>query len=131
MTQPVRADARIVSALAGTLLILTSLMLGTIEVLLTPLRWGTVLVPVSVLLAVLGNVVLVGLARHGLGSNRIGLGVLAAWIVPVFVIGLLPRPEGDVIVPGGGGEQWVYFGTLFVGAAAGLAAQMWTSAANP
>jgi hypothetical protein len=33
----------------------------------------------------------------------------------------MPRPEGDVLVRGGGGEQWVFYAALLGGAAAGTA----------
>ena len=36
-------------------------------------------------------------------------------LVVLFTVGLLPRPEGDIIVPGAGAPEYVYFATLFGG----------------
>jgi hypothetical protein len=107
------------------LLIATSLITGVLDVFLTPLRWGTHILPLAVPLAILGNVLLVTLARKGLRSGGFGFAVLVAWVLPVIVLPMWPRPEGDVVVPAGGSEQWVYFATLLLGAAAGIVAQFW------
>jgi hypothetical protein len=43
------------------------------------------------------------------------------WLLPVLVLALLPRPEGDVVVQGGGGQQWAFYGLLLGGCVAGFA----------
>jgi hypothetical protein len=96
--------------------------------------WGSFLVPArmfggieggAVLLAVGGNFAL-GVA----GSRSTGRPVTAAmpglgWVVAVLVFGLVPRPEGDVVVPGrlGPDPGVATVGTLFMlGGLAGLVA---------
>jgi hypothetical protein len=44
----------------------------------------------------------------------------ALWLVVIFAIGLSPRPEGDVVLPGGGGVQWVSYGVVVAGFVAGV-----------
>jgi hypothetical protein len=97
-----------------------SLLLGVLEVFLVPQRWGTALVPISIVLAIVGNVVLVRLARRGLNSGGAGVTVLGCWFAPIVLLPMLPRSEGDVLIPGGGTEQWIYLGTLLCGIVAGL-----------
>jgi hypothetical protein len=42
------------------------------------------------------------------------------WLVPVLVLALLPRPEGDVLVAGSGGQQYAFYGVLLGGCVAGF-----------
>jgi hypothetical protein len=42
-----------------------------------------------------------------------------AWLAVVLVLSSFPRPEGDVIYPGGGAVEWCSYGTLLGGTAAG------------
>jgi hypothetical protein len=129
VTETVAAQKPPASAMAGSiagcLLVATAAMTGVIEVFLTPLRWGTHIVPLSVILAVVVNVLLVALTRFGLRSGSFGVAVIVAWLAPVLVIVMVSRPEGDVVVPGGGAEQWVYFAMLLCGAAAGIVTRLW------
>ena len=74
-----------------------SAWLALVEVLWLPLRVGGVLVPVSVLAAVVGNVLLVGAAHRLSGSRLVGVVPAVVWLV-VAVGGSLRRPEGDVLV---------------------------------
>jgi hypothetical protein len=66
---------------------------------LVPLRIGSVPIPVSVLLAVLGNVALARLAGRWTGSVAAAAVPPVLWLVVVIVLSL-PRSEGDLIVPG-------------------------------
>ncbi|MDQ2748207.1 MAG: hypothetical protein ABI775_04760 [Pseudonocardiales bacterium] len=87
---------------------------------LVPLYAGSVLVPVAVLVAVASNVALPRLARSLVASTTATVLPFAFWLVSVIVVGLLPRPEGDVVLPGGNGAlQWVSYGVLLGGAVAG------------
>ena len=43
---------------------------------------------------------------------------LLAWLAVVVGFGVLARPEGDVILPGGG-LQWITYGVVLGGALAG------------
>jgi hypothetical protein len=93
---------------------------GLIEMLLVPLYAGSTLVPIAVVMAVVGNIALPLLARMLVPTTGGTLAPFASWLLVVIVIGLFPRPEGDVILPGGGGAlEWVTYGVLLGGALAG------------
>ena len=109
------------SRVAGVVLLcLCAVLAAVLELLLVPLRAGTVLVPVSVLFAVVGNVAFPRLARAF--GDRAGLlaAPFVAWLAPIVLLALTVRPEGDVLIPGGGADQWVYYGSLLAGGVAGL-----------
>lgn len=111
---------RPVVVVAGLVLCaLAALLAALIEVLLTPLYVGRWLFPVTLVLAVVTNVAL-PLTAQRLGGNLVAAAVpLAVWLVAVLVLSL-PKPEGDVLLPGGsGGQKWVSYGLILVGAAAG------------
>jgi hypothetical protein len=99
----------------------SAVLAAIITVLLTPLYWGSgsVLAPVSVLLAIVANVALPLLTRW-LGASPIASGVpFVLWLLAVLVLGT-SRPEGDVLLPAGSGsQQWVTYGMMAAGALAG------------
>jgi hypothetical protein len=81
---------------------------------------GTFVVPVVVVAAVVGNLVL---TRWGFRILRRMSGAtlpLVFWLLPVLALTMYNRPEGDVIVTSLYGQQWVYYGLLFLGAGAGF-----------
>lgn len=106
------------------LLTLCAMLLGLLELFLVPLRSGKVLIPVAVVLAIAGNVIVPALARslvqRALGAVLPFLG----WLAVAIAIGLVSRPEGDVILPGGGYVAWVGYGVLLGGAVAGTIAMV-------
>ncbi|MGH8962971.1 MAG: hypothetical protein ACRDWT_17585 [Jatrophihabitantaceae bacterium] len=110
---------RLINSGGIALLCAVGVLSALIEVLLIPLRDGTFLVPLTVVLAVLGNVVFPRLARVFVDTSGAMVVTFLAWLLPLLVLVLLPRPEGDVLVRGGGGEQWVFYGVLLGGAIAG------------
>jgi hypothetical protein len=104
--------------MAGTGFVLAALCaagLGTLEVLLVPLRSGSLLIPISIAAAVAGNVALPWLARRMTGVGSAGIVPVAVWLVVVLGLAMTPRGEGDVLVSGGGGEEYVFYGLLFAG----------------
>ena len=104
--------------MAGTGFVLAALCaagLAVLEVLLVPLRSGSTLVPISIGLAVGGNVALVRLSRRMTGVQTAGIVPVAVWLVIVIGLAMTPRGEGDGLVSGGGGEQYVFYGLLFAG----------------
>ncbi len=116
---------------SGVLLFcLCAALAAILEVLLVPLYAGSVIVPVSVLGAVLFNIALPRLARSLVDTTLASLLPFLTWLVVVIVLGGLPRPEGDVILPGGGGAaQWVGYGVLLGGALTGTVTIV--AASNP
>ena len=96
-------------------------LLAALEVFLVSLYVGSVIAPVSVLLAIVGNLVLPRLAFGLTATLTAAAAPFVTWLAVLFTFGLVPRPEGDVIVPGVGGAQYVYLGALVGGIIAGTA----------
>jgi hypothetical protein len=93
---------------------------GVLALFLVPLYAGSVLVPVAVVVAVASNVALPRLARTLVETTAATVLPFVFWLLAVIIVGVLPRPEGDVVLPGGGGAlQWVSYGVLLGGALAG------------
>jgi hypothetical protein len=110
---------RRVDVLGIVLICACAVLLAILEVMLVPLYWGSVIVPISAVLAVLGNWIFprVGFRMAG----RVGAVLpLLLWLVVVFALGLMPRPEGDVMVPGAGAPEYVFFAVLFGGSVVGV-----------
>ncbi len=99
----------------GLLAVLVAAWLAVVEVLWLPLRIGPVPVPVSVLAAAVGNLVLVTWAHRLSGSRVVALLPAAAWVV-VAVGASVRRPEGDLLITGATtASQLVGLGFLLVG----------------
>jgi hypothetical protein len=106
-------------AIAGLVLCgLTAVLAGLVEVLLSPLYVGRWLFPITLLLAVGTNVALPLIARDLVDSTVAATLPVILWLITVLVLSL-PRPEGDVLLPGGGAQQWVSYGLVLIGGAAG------------
>lgn len=106
-------------AIAGLVLCgLTAVLAGLVEVLLSPLYVGRWLFPITLLLAVGTNVALPVIARDLVDSTMAATLPVILWLITVLVLSL-PRPEGDVLLPGGGALQWVSYGLVLIGGAAG------------
>jgi hypothetical protein len=98
---------------------LAAVLAAIITVLLTPLYWGSVLVPLAVVFAIAANIALPILVRR-LGMSPIGSALpYVLWLLTVILLAS-SRPEGDVLLPAGQGAQpWVTYGMLGGGALAG------------
>jgi hypothetical protein len=105
---------------AGVLMLVAcAALLAALEVFLVSLYAGSVVVPVSVALAIVGNVALPRLAFGLTGTIPAAAAPFVVWLAVLFTFGLVPRPEGDVIVPGRGAPEYVYFAALVGGIIAG------------
>ena len=114
-TEPTPLGPRAAAAAYGLVLFL-ALLLAVWGAFLVPLRWGTVVLPVSWVVAAAGNLVLGRVGARLLGRpGAIGPGVV--WLVVALTLGS-KRSEGDLIVPGTT-PGLVY---LLVGAVAGAVA---------
>jgi hypothetical protein len=94
-----------------------------IECLLVPLYAGSsaVVIPVAVVLAIAGNLVFPRLARILVPGTVSAVVPFGVWLLVMIFFGVMARPEGDVILPGGpGAVEWVTYGTLLGGIAAGV-----------
>jgi hypothetical protein len=93
-----------------------------IEMLLVPLYLGKVIFPVTVVLAVVGNVTLPRLARRMVPTTLAAALPLLTWLLMVIGFGTVGRPEGDVILPGAPrAAELVAYALMLVGALAGVA----------
>ena len=97
--EPVGPGPPALRAFGAVLVAVAALGLAVVESFLVPLRIGTVPLPVSVLLAVAGNIALPRLAGRWTGSVLAAAVPPVLWLVVVVVLSL-PRAEGDLIVPG-------------------------------
>ena len=86
------------TALSYALVLVLALLLAVWGAFLVPLRWGTVLLPVAVLVAVVGNFLL-GRAGGRLLGRPGALGPGLIWLGIALTAGSR-RAEGDLIVPG-------------------------------
>jgi hypothetical protein len=95
--------------------------LSLVEIFWLPLRMGGVLFPVSVLAAVVGNLLLVGQAHRFSGSRAVAVLPALTWLV-VAVGGMIRRPEGDLVLTGGGATGVVNLLFLLLGVTAAAVA---------
>jgi hypothetical protein len=101
-------------AAAGVLVVVVALWLALVEAFWLPLRIGGVLIPVSVVAAVVGNLLMPRLALRLSGSRLVAGLTGVAWLV-VVVAGMIRRPEGDLIITGGGATGVVNLAFLLCG----------------
>jgi uncharacterized protein DUF6113 len=101
----------------GVLAVVVAGWLALVEVFWLPLQIGPVLVPVSVAAAVVGNLLLVGQAHRLSGSRLVGALPAVVWLVVVLAASTR-RPEGDLVVTGGGAGGVVNLGFLLLGVVA-------------
>jgi hypothetical protein len=90
-----------------------------LEILLVPLRAGSTLVPIAVVLAVASNILIPWLSSAITNSALGAAPPVVLWILTAFLLSS-SRPEGDVLLPGGSDVQWVSYGVLFGGLFTGL-----------
>ena len=105
-----------------------ALLASLLELMFVSYYVGSTVMPVSLLFAVVGNVAFPRLARAFVDSLASMAAPFVAWLLPMFVLAALTRPEGDVLVPGGGAVEKVYYAVLGLGFVAGLATVMLTGA---
>jgi hypothetical protein len=115
---------------AGVLVVAVAAWLALVEVFWLPLRVFGVLVPVSVAAAVAGNLLLVALAHRLTGSRIVAVLPAVVWLV-VAVAGSIRRPEGDLLVTGGGAAGIVNLAFLLCGVVAAAFAVGRVMAAPP
>jgi hypothetical protein len=126
------ADSRVWSWVGVALLCGCAVLSGLLALFLVPLYAGSVLVPVAVVVALASNVALPRLARTLVETTAATVLPFVFWLLTVIIVGVLPRPEGDVVLPGGGGGlQWVSYGVLLGGALAGTVTVATSGARRP
>jgi len=98
----------------GLLAAVVSLWLALTEVFWLPLRAGSVLVPVSILVAVVANLLLPAAALRRSGSRLVAVIPAVTWLV-VAIAAMIRRPEGDLVITGGGVTGTVNLAFLLLG----------------
>lgn len=116
---PPRALPFVLILIGLVLYAVAGVLTAAIEILLIPVRVGTWYIPVAVLLAVASNIALPRLSRILTGTLAGALPPVIAWIVTLVIL-MSNRPEGDVLLPGGGSVQWVSYGVMLGGLFTGL-----------
>ena len=101
--------------------LLVGAWLALAEVFWLPLRIGGVLVPLSIPVAVVGNLLLPALLLRVSGSRVVAVLPLAAWVV-VALTAMSRRPEGDVVLLGTGALATVNLLFLMAGVLAAAVA---------
>jgi hypothetical protein len=108
---------------AGVVLVSACAALAAlVEALMVPLYAGSVIVPVAVVLALIGNVAFPRMARTLVPTTLASVVPLLVWLAVMFLF-LSGRPEGDLAFPGKpDAVVWVFYGTLFGGVVVGIGA---------
>jgi hypothetical protein len=101
----------------GITAVVVATWLAVVEVFWLPLRVGGVLVPISVLAAVVGNLLVVGSAYRWSRSRVVAVLPAVAWLV-VALGATRRRPEGDLLIVGTGALGYVGLAFLGVGVVA-------------
>jgi hypothetical protein len=114
-----RSRVRVVLAVVGggAAATVAAAWLALVEVFWLPLRVAGVLVPVSIVAAVVGNLLLVGLALRLTGSRLVAALPALAWAA-VVIAAMTRRPEGDLVLTGGGPLGTVNLAFLLFGVTA-------------
>jgi hypothetical protein len=98
----------------GVLVIAVAVWMALVEVFWLPLRVAGVLVPLSIVVAVVGNLLLPAAALRFSGSRVVAVIPALTWLV-VAVAGMLRRPEGDLVMSGVGASGVVNLAFLMLG----------------
>ncbi len=98
----------------GLVFLILSAWLALVEVFWLPLRVGGVLVPLSVVVAVVGNLLLPAGALRFSGSRLVAVLPPVTWLV-VAVAAMIRRPEGDLVLTGVGPAGVVNLAFLMLG----------------
>ncbi len=111
----------------------TGALSALMETLLVPFYVGTVVVPIAVVMALVGNVALPLLVRSIVPRTFAAAAPFVAWLIVVVGFGVFARPEGDVILPGNGpgGVVFVSYGVLLGGTLAGAVTLVVVSGSQP
>lgn len=100
-------------------LTVTAALAGLLEAVLVPLYLGSYVFPIAVVAALISNIALPRMSRALVPSTLAAALPFLAWLVVVLGFGAVARPEGDVILPGGGALMYVSYGVMLGGALAG------------
>ncbi|WFE26809.1 hypothetical protein O7623_26620 [Solwaraspora sp. WMMD791] len=103
-----------VRAVGGAVAVVAAVLTAVLELQFATVRLGGHLVGLSVLLAVVGNVLVSWFAIRAVGARWAVAVPAAAWFA-VMVLAAGGTTEGDILLAG---DNWVGFATIFAGAIA-------------
>lgn len=103
-----------VRAVGGAVAVVAAVLTAVLELQFATVRVGGHLVGLSVLLAVVGNVLVSWFAIRAVGARWAVAVPAAAWFA-VMVLAAGGTTEGDILLAG---DNWVGFATIFAGAIA-------------
>lgn len=109
-TRPARTVGLAIAA------VVVSAWLTLVQVFWLPLRAGLVPLPVSILAAVVANLLLTWAAYRVSGSKVVGVLPAVVWLA-ISLAATMRRPEGDLILVGGGRLGTVNLAYLLIGVA--------------
>ena len=109
-----RLSSGLAVAAGAVAMVVVAAWLAVVEVFWLPLRVAGVLVPISVVAAVVGNLLLVRLALRLTGSRGVAALPALTWGA-VVLAAMGRRPEGDLILSGGGTLGAVSLAFLLLG----------------
>ena len=98
----------------GLTAVVVAAWLALVEVFWLPLRAGGVLLPLSVVGAVVGNLLLPAAALRFSGSRLVAVLPAVTWLV-IAVGAMIRTPEGDLVMTGGGATGIVNLAFLMLG----------------
>jgi hypothetical protein len=81
---------------------------------------GTILIPVVVLAALVGNVVLPVWGFRTVHRASGAVLPVVFWLIPILVLTMYTRPEGDLFVITPYWQEWAFYGLLLAGAVTGF-----------
>jgi hypothetical protein len=105
----------------GVVAVLVATWLALAEVFWLPLRVGGLLLPLSIVVAVTANLLLPPTALRLSGSRVVAVLPGVAWLV-VVIGAMMRRPEGDLVITGGGATGTVNLAFLLLGVLAAAVA---------
>jgi hypothetical protein len=110
---PFRAGAVVLFVLLGA-------MSAVLEILLVPVYVDGVIFPITLVLAIGGNIFLARGLRSLTGSTGLASLPLVVWVLVIFFMGFVADSMGDVLLPGYGQGQYVALALPLVGILAGV-----------
>ncbi|HZZ97556.1 MAG TPA: hypothetical protein VFE19_11085 [Jatrophihabitantaceae bacterium] len=81
---------------------------------------GTVIVPIMILAALVGNILLPLWGFRTVWRISGAVLPLVSWLIPMLALTMYNRPEGDLFVIGEFHQDTAFYGLLLIGAAAGF-----------
>jgi hypothetical protein len=105
---------------AVVLFVLLGAMSAVLEILLVPVYVGGVIFPITLVLAIGGNIFLARGLRSLTGSTGLASLPLIVWVLVIFFMGFVADAMGDVLLPGYGQGQYVALALPLVGILAGV-----------